>query len=641
MPHAADVRCSYTHGDWHCPFDAESDRNLCIFHLPAEQKKPEDFWRHMANYVLVLTRFRDAPVQVQATSGHPWMQDYEDAHLLSYYSQRRPPGGLCCVGFLFPDMDRKHNFHGFSLASPNFLSAKFTGVAEFQSAKFSGPAIFSMANFAGETAFHGAEFRAEADFTNTTFSTTTHFAEARFGARAHFLEARFGGLVEFIQAEFGADAFFDMTTFSKAATFGNATFKGAPLFRRAKFGGPAEFQDAKFGDEAFFTDAMFSTRADFSSALFSGPVYLSRATIDGLMDFTGASLRNRLLFESSQIGKSAAILLWSLNFVHGTSDISMEKGHEKGRITEPAGQVVFRDIGANMNRVSFLHTDILTDRLLVRFSNVKWETDPRQFIFDAQFASIRRGEWTEESVAQKTGLPERAVMRLPGLYSADRLLADGKASQNRAQHKATQFRTAEPLVKQDTERIAREIRMSHEKYGHYGDAGNYYIAEMDYRRLRAPWTQLLEEPIGSCGRSSFAKLVRRIPTATRSLLYRSALELYRATSLYGERPNRAFWNLIMLVVSSAVFYLFAGFRFHGDIPTRRNLVPDLSQFWATLGDFIHALFFSFTNLVPGWFRGQDIGPASRAAAIVTVIQTTLGISVLTLFLLAIRRRFRR
>lgn len=150
-----------------------------------------------------------------------------------------------------------------------------------------------------------------------------------------------------------------------------------------------DFIGAQFSAKADFSGARFDAEADFGFARFIGPADLTQAKINGLVDFTRASLRNRLLFAGTIIGEKAAILLWDLDFVHGTSDITMEKGHEQGRIIEPAGQVVFRDISENMNRVSFLHTDIITDRLLVRFANVKWETDPKEFIFDAKFASRR------------------------------------------------------------------------------------------------------------------------------------------------------------------------------------------------------------------------------------------------------------
>jgi len=135
--------------------------------------------------------------------------------------------------------------------------------------------------------------------------------------------------------------------------------------------------------------------------------------------------------------------------------------------------------------------------------------------------------------------------------------------------------------------------------------------------------------------------LRVLPARVRGFLYRLALELYRFTSMYGEQPGRALWVLIGIVLLPAVFYLFFGFRFQSDEPTRRLFLPNLHQFGATFVDFFHAVIFAFTNLVPGWFHSQDIGPAGRATSVISIAQTVLGITVLTLFLLAIRRRFRR
>lgn len=94
-------------------------------------------------------------------------------------------------------------------------------------------------------------------------------------------------------------------------------------------------------------------------------------------------------FEGTVIEKDAKVLLWDIDFVYGTSDIYFDKEYQRGKIVEPAGQIVFRDILKGMNRISFLHTDIFTDRLCVRFLNVNWERNPGEFIFDARFAFIK------------------------------------------------------------------------------------------------------------------------------------------------------------------------------------------------------------------------------------------------------------
>ncbi|MEO0078232.1 MAG: pentapeptide repeat-containing protein [candidate division WOR-3 bacterium] len=578
---AGKQRCSYrSPSGWRCPFAAydphphpvqktgeeasspspqggegRGEEPLCIFHLPIEKKRPEDFWRHLASYLVALLgkAGNDETEKWRKANPDHWVFREADRELVERYAAVISSEVWNFTGFVFPPMEETHNFAGF-----------FFRRVDFRLAQFSGEAYFGNAQFSGEAYFQDAQFSGMADFTGAHFS------------------------------------------------------------------GETSFRLAQFSGEAYFWDAQFS-----------GPVYFTRAEVSDLMDFYRASLRNRLLFEGTRFAGDARVLLWSLDFVHGTSDIELEDGHRKGSIIEPAGQVVFRDISEGMNRVSFLHTDILTDRLCIRFSNVKWETDPREFIFDAKFAFTPHGEWNAATLKDKTGLPEESINLLPKLFFANRPPAADESDEQKRQREAEQLAVCESLVKQDVERIAREIRLSHEKYGSYPDAGNYYIAEMDFRRVRTPWTRLLE--LGSAPQPPLTlwSRIRGLPAIVRSFLYRLALESYRITSLYGERPNRAFWNLVALTLTSAIVYLFTGFRFQGDVVTRRLLRFELSQFWATLCDYCYAVLYAFSNMVPGWFRSHDFGPACRATSIVSTVQTVLSISILTLFLLAIRRRFRR
>ncbi len=315
-PTEARKPCSYEHQDWRCPFDAELSHELCIFHLPVDKKNPEDFWHELACYLFALMM---APNNQEVeefvahlpsshwlrAQGNNW-RAYRDL------AARTLPWHL--TGFVFPAMDKNHNFSGFVFPAVDFFGATFSTQANFREATFDGKADFRYAKFNGEADFSGAKFSGEADFWKATFSAGAYFTFAEFSGEAQFWSA----------------------TFSAGAYFWHATF--------------------------------------------SGPAYLTRATVNGVLDFSHATLRNRLLFEGTVFGEKAKVLLWALNFVHGTSDITMQEGHKKGQIIEPAGQVVFRDISERMNQVSFLHTDILTDRLCIRFANVKWKTDPKEFM---------------------------------------------------------------------------------------------------------------------------------------------------------------------------------------------------------------------------------------------------------------------
>ena len=421
---------------------------------------------------------------------------------------------------------------------------------------------------------------------------------------ADFQKATFNGNASFSPATFGVNALFSEATFNGKADFSNGMSKDETTMFSAK----ADFSRATFGAELSFERAILvGERVDFRDADFFGQVDFRRTTLDTLLVLDYVYLRNQMLFDGTRLDGRTKVLLWGLNFVHGTSNVSMEKGCEKGRIVEPAGQVVFRDISANMNRVSFLHTDILTDRLLIRFSNVKWEADPHRFIFDAPFAFYEPHEWQA-----KTGLPEWAIYKLPELFFADRTAPGSKTPEKRQERKLQALEACKPLVRQDVERIAREIRLSTEKYGNYPDAGNYYVAEMNFRRARLP---------------------------RRAWLKRPAMWFYWLVSRYGESPTWAGLCLLVWLALASWAYMIKGFGWEGGT-VRRTIAFDFGQLCPTLRDFVLSVLHTFPKLVPFWSR-----PGGTESSVLWTAATagcqTVFYAILTLFLLAIRRRFRR
>jgi hypothetical protein len=535
-----------------CPLDAVAGKTLCIFHLPADDPAKSGFWLHLASYLKAL--FDEAGNRETAAwrqqHPHHWVFAEADPGLVaSYAAGIQPDSYWDFSGFTFPPMDEAHRFYGL-----------VSGPADFRGATFAGPADFRVATFTGETDFGGTRFSGEADFSGATFAGKADFGDA---------------------------------TFDSEANFAAATFSGEADFRGAMFPGPANFGDATFSGEADFRGATFDSEAD-----------LARTRIDGLFDCTSVRLRNRLSFSGTLIGDRATILLWGLNFVHGTSNIAMESGKLKGRIDELAGQVVFRDITRNIGRVSFLHTDIFADRLYVRFANVKWDPDPKRFLFDARFRADGHG--ISGAVAEAADGTRLAALRsLFGLETTPGGVQTRDADLAR-------------LIGLDIERIAREIRRATEAFGSYSDAGDYYAAEMEYRRCRrdSPWFE------------------------------KAALFVYKHISGYGEKPARALGCLLGLLIIATAVYPCCGFRFPGHQPGSPELVRlffgiDASNLGPTLGAFGKSFLFALTGLIPGILRPQEMGPTCWVTVLLMVLQAIFGASILALFLLAIRRRFSR
>lgn len=151
-------------------------------------------------------------------------------------------------------------------------------------------------------------------------------------------------------------------------------------------------------------------------------------------------------------------------------------------------------------------------------------------------------------------------------------------------------------MKQDVERIAREIRRSTEKYGSYSDAGDFYIAEMEYRRSNSKKKQV------------------------RSILFYLALSLYKLFSNYGESPSRALVSiLIVWLLPAVVITIFQSLSFSQFLTLCGNTLANMISLQIPSEGVL-----KFCNLMFIW-----------------IVHKITGISIITLFLLAVRRRFRR
>jgi hypothetical protein len=591
-PAEATKKCSYQGPGWSCPFDVEGGHDLCIFHLPAEQKAPEDFWRHLANYLLALCRLQDAPVQVQVPSGHPRMVGYEDARLLSYYGQRRPPGGARFIGFRFPVMDDNHSFSGFTFRDldssraqfsgrADFADARFEGKVDFSNARFHGKASFARARFNGEAGFLQAVFAARADFTGTAFANGALFDEATFAQTVQFGASAVGGQACFQSVKFLGNADFTSGGFSREALFSDSAFRGQATFAGRRFGGVADFRRTEFHDDAFFGRAWFANAAHFENtkflwdahfrvAHFAGPIDFSMANVAAILDLSQSAIRSTMLFSGIAVGPESAILLWKLDFEHGGFDLGPDCDSRPQEIQDQMGAVVFSDIKkGTMNCVSFLHTEIMGCSPRVRFVNVDWSRHPKQFIRDAVFVFEPPELWG-------ISVPFERTDELADMFSAP--LGEGGPSDDLV-----------VCVRRDVERIAREIRKYFESYGSYSDAGDYHVTEMEYRRARAP-------------RFSF---------------YRFLLAGYKWLSQYGEEPDLAARWLLAVILAAAIGYSLAG------------VAPGI------------ACLYGLGGLIPGLVRATMVESPTTWLVAVMVSQSVFGTVVLSLLLLAIRRRFRR
>jgi uncharacterized protein YjbI with pentapeptide repeats len=547
--------CVFRHLEWKCPHDSVAGKQYCIFHSPVDDKDPAEFWKHLASYLCAeYSRLVGDKAWQFYQTGRSWIHGGKDEELCQGYRAKQTDAYLWpFIGFIFPDMDEIHNLAGLVFRRTDFTAATFSGAGNFR----------------------GSDFASEACFSETQFFGPSHFAVTHFSGHANFRRARFVQGVNFESARFDAET----------------------GFVHARFDDIARFPYAQFHMAVDFRDAQFLGGADFSRVRFDAPAYFVQTAMHKRTCFIGTTLRNRVLLSGLKADPDSQILLWDADFVHGRSEFTLSKDRVSGEILEPAGEVVFRDISTGvMERVSFLHTEIMAERPRVRFINVGWSSNPRAFVLDAQLAQ-QNPAWLQSIN------PDGLLVPLAKAFSAP---SGGEILLN--------------LLRQDVERISREIRMYYEAYGSYSDAGNYHVAEMEFRRIR--------------------RGLRYAP------LSRLALEVYRWVSNYGESPSMALGWLLIIWLVFAVGYMYTGFGFGVEETVRYPFPPQITGGWPVvtknLSDFIHALGYSFANLVPGYFRSLTTGQCpGRYTPFLALVEGVLGIGVVTLFLLAVRRRFRR
>ena len=598
-----------------CRHDAEDGETLCIFHLPARSpsKPAGKFWHAFANYYMAQL---EHDVTLQNSALGLWAFHQGNEELVRKYKDRCLRNSRFDYrGFVFPAMDAEHSLRGFVFSSADFTQAQFAPGPDRAEARAAerfpvrprlagGEPDISEQPEVPEAPYEVVEVP-EADLSDTHFHGNSTFRDAQFlgttsfgsteFATLSFLKARFAGDVDFTGTKFGGDTDFRVDGFEAVCTFTRALFKDRVDFRGVQFDGLTSFDEAEFLSKVEFGEAHFNADTNFTRVRSDGPADFSRVTVAMQVRFLKCTLHDCLLLESPDIAGSAAILLWGLRFAHGRSRIEIEQNRTEGSLVESSGEILLRDVAKGMDRVSFLRTDVYSDRIHVRFSNVEWNKGRKseKFLLDAKFLSPI-AEWISI-----------------GLGARDAELAE-LFNQNAG---SIELETA---VQEDTERIVRDIRRSYEEHIGYSDAGDYHVIEMDFRRRRRKTSRF----------------------------YKVGLWLYWVFSDYGESPSRALRWLLGTWGTAAVIYMFTGFCFPVQ-PVRYLPALDLANFWTFIGDFfLRAAPFAFVNLFASYFRNMAQASSEPhvtfgATVLISVIETTFGIVSLTLFLLAVRRRFRR
>jgi uncharacterized protein YjbI with pentapeptide repeats len=175
-----------------------------------------------------------------------------------------------------------------------FTDVHFPGEVTFDGAQFHEDVDFRRVIFEKGVTFKGALFTQEAAFYQTKFKTRSSFAACSF-FDGIFADAVFTGGADFADTIFAGEAAFGATMFNGHALFDRVVFQSASGFGKARFGG-ASFRSAVFKDSIGFREATFCT-ADFREAQFCQDADFTKARFVGSVQFGNARFVGAAVFE--------------------------------------------------------------------------------------------------------------------------------------------------------------------------------------------------------------------------------------------------------------------------------------------------------------------------------------------------------
>jgi uncharacterized protein YjbI with pentapeptide repeats len=439
----------------------------------------------------------------------------------------------------------------------DFTGFIFPSTMDFED-KAHGPLAFK--KFAS---FVGAKFR-EVGFRGVTFQEAW-FHGATFQGRADFFRAAFEGRAVFLGVEF-QEVSFENVVFNKLTVFTGSTFKAFANFGEAMFLSRVWFKEATF-QQVWFDRAVFA-EARFNSATFSDEAYFDNAAFVGNVEFEDVNLARpkTVAFVGRPWGEPHLD-----EFYDSMDEIIRPRvqrfwGKDLSKLQE-----VFARGRMSLSTVEFLGTEVGR----IQFVNVEW-------------GERRLG-------IRYLGLKRRAVRDELELYEYERNPDYGAVAA-----------------------LYRDLRHCYEEGLRYSEAGDFYVGEMEMRRLdtsRRSKPRIRESD--SFPRRLLMRLIQTffVTWDWMRCNFLSPISWYRNLSLYGESYKLAgLWAMASVVTFALLRTIFLQ-------PTQA--VWDLFG----LDKALSRSFFAFFQL-----RSDDV---------MDDIERIVGAFMLGMLLISLRRKFER
>lgn len=265
-------------GVWPCPHDAVEDGELCVFHLPPEQKDDDEV---TAAFVDALDRAAEADDGERGANDDGTRSDAET---------RQP--GQEFLGARFGTFDvRGRTLAGAGDAPLNLKHARFDGEIDGEETVVEPRLRLDGATVAGGAYFRGTTVEKDVSLRGVTVENGIDFGGATVASDADLREAAVTGGVHFRNATVGGEANFGGMTVDGETYFPGTTIEGGADFSGANLGGGGDFRGATIGDGADFEGVTVAGRADFREATVAGGADFRELDLEATL-FRDATMRD-------------------------------------------------------------------------------------------------------------------------------------------------------------------------------------------------------------------------------------------------------------------------------------------------------------------------------------------------------------
>ena len=509
-----------------------------------------------------------------------------DAYIQTVKSNEKQD--FLCIGFVFPEID--------------FSEQTFNKPADFTECQFSGYANFNSSTFCEEVSFQESQFSKRADFSGSHFNGGTNFRNSRFRGWADFGKTEY---IEFTD--------FNESKFSTYADFQSSHFRENASFRRSQFWGETNFSESKFSNKVDFGNSRFSGKTDFSISEFSGDTSFRKGHFDENVRFVSTLFRTEISFIQAKI-------------TNGEFNNTRFQGNIEFSSVNFMGTNRFEDIRVDGIFI-FKHNTMEKTTVLNGCSIALFQYEPsvgEKLILDCiHYGNNEQGEKCATRFDFMGQDCSRLMFLNTDLSQANFLGArieqtwfescSWASAQNGIPY--AQVCDHQPQAEKNSQRLQSlycQLKKRYEEMKEYSLSGDFHYWEMDLREKSLTWEGHIME--------------------------KCLLKLYRRLGDFGENYLRLLlWILVPLpAVGLTIFAAEASEINEWLVNTLSGKIP---KFFASYYDHFKQVLLA---IVPTAVTNHKIlGALSDFSKLILNMEMIFALIVVTLFIMAVRRRFRR